>query len=587
MENKLPVRRRLKQGIPQCTKSAQTMSDVDSAPSESSLPLSSNSVILTDTLSSNALPLTSIANQLVIDTSASLLAQHSSKSISQPITNPLISESPKFRACQYTNDDVNKPFWNDNCAEYSASLPIIAETTSTPAIRYDTNKQWNESFNSKPRIYPNSLSTGIISAKSLSNLPLKKQADNVCESLRVDVFRMQLSLEMKTVYKRWMNLSRHIYNKAIDAFKNDRDAKVFNVRDDLKRGHFAIEIDECSFPIEAFTQTVCEAKRAVMVGGEVKYRKCDDLTSTICSDGIHNGIIYPVNMTRELKKLIPLDTTLKKIPAKAKQRTVINNMINKSKVKFGTVRRLVKITFDRRRGIFRVQIPVDAKNVEQYQPKRDQVVAIDPGVRTLVTFYSEHWHGYIGEDWQRRTKGLLIRADHYASEAAKCDKFYTKYRLRKRAAIINAKVTNRMKDMQHKIALFLVKNFQIILLPELETKQLVRANKKAQSVSRAIMTSSQYRFKQIMIQKAEKYSSNLILCKEYYTSMTCTKCGSVNEKNASKTFNCSNCKYVVDRDYNGARNIMLKHLSMRVDGPSANRKKLARPKLALKKQVVQ
>lgn len=561
----------------------------DISPLSSCSSLSSHDSLL----SMNSSPLSSCSSSMSDD------SQYAVSSFldvdSSPVISPLSSaadlpspKEPNFRTCQSTNDDVIKPFWNDICARYSEILPIHSETgPDLPPIIYRTNKSWNDSFNSKPRIYPNNPSTVGINASSLSDLPIKKLPDSVGESTRAEVFRMKLSVQMRTVYKRWMNLSRHVYNKAIDIFEVDRSAKVFDVRDTLKYGHFASDIEKCSFPIEAFTQTFCEAWRTVKGGGKIKHRECDDLTSTIYTDGIHDGVIYPINMVRELKKIIPLDASLKKTKAVAKQRAEIDKMINESRVKFGTVRRLVRITFNRRCGKFTVQIPVAAEKVEQEQPKRDQVVAIDPGIRSLVTFYSEHWHGYLGEDWYRRTKGLQLKADRLAAEAAKCDKFYTKYRLRKRAAIINAKVTNRMKDMQHKIAIFLVKNFQIILLPELEARSLVRANRDKPAVSRAIMTSSPYQFKQIMIQKAEKYSANLILCKEYYTSVTCTKCGFANKSIAGKTFNCSRCKYKVDRDYNGARNIMLKHLSLRGDGPSTIRKKVVRPKLALKKQVVQ
>ncbi len=49
---------------------------------------------------------------------------------------------------------------------------------------------------------------------------------------------------------------------------------------------------------------------------------------------------------------------------------------------------------------------------------------------------------------------------------------------------------------------------------------------------------------------------------EWYTSKTCSMCGCKNENlGGSKIFNCNKCKITMDRDYNGARNIMLKSLS--------------------------
>jgi putative transposase len=46
---------------------------------------------------------------------------------------------------------------------------------------------------------------------------------------------------------------------------------------------------------------------------------------------------------------------------------------------------------------------------------------------------------------------------------------------------------------------------------------------------------------------------------EEYTSKTCTKCGRINQKlGGSKVFRCG-CGMVLDRDFNGARNILLKY----------------------------
>jgi transposase len=381
-----------------------------------------------------------------------------------------------------------------------------------------------------------------------------------------------------------MNVTRHVYNAAIDVFRLDRKANPFTVRDNLKYGQFAKMIEEYTFPIEAFTQAVCEARRTVKGGGKIKRRECNDLTSTMYSDGIRDGVIYPINMTRELRKVIPLDANISRTAALKAQKKTIDDMIKASKVNHGTDRRLCTVTFNRRCGKFTVHIPTEEDRLPSYQPKLDEVVAVDPGVRTIATFYSEHYHGYLGEDWYRRTMHLEEKADLLAKQAKQCGKFYTKYRLRKRAALINQKVTNRITNMQHQTASFLAKNFQVILLPDMEVSKMIRAEKVSPSVSRVISLSSQYRFRQIMLQKAEKYSANVILCKEYYTSRTCTRCGSIkNDLGSSKTYQCAKCGLCVDRDYNGARNIMLKHLTLRGDGPSTDSKKPVRSRLSLKK----
>ena len=49
------------------------------------------------------------------------------------------------------------------------------------------------------------------------------------------------------------------------------------------------------------------------------------------------------------------------------------------------------------------------------------------------------------------------------------------------------------------------------------------------------------------------------LVNEYYTSKTCSLCGSYNNKlGGNKIYECPNCKCSLDRDINGCRNIYMK-----------------------------
>jgi len=51
---------------------------------------------------------------------------------------------------------------------------------------------------------------------------------------------------------------------------------------------------------------------------------------------------------------------------------------------------------------------------------------------------------------------------------------------------------------------------------------------------------------------------------EWITSKTFSKCGRKDENfGGSKIFNCKNCNLSLDRDYNGAKNILLKSLSLK------------------------
>jgi putative transposase len=83
----------------------------------------------------------------------------------------------------------------------------------------------------------------------------------------------------------------------------------------------------------------------------------------------------------------------------------------------------------------------------------------------------------------------------------------------------------------------------------------------ATKTARAMVTLSHYRFKQMLKHQAAKHGGFVVDVTEEYTSKTCSKCGHIHTKlNGSKIFKCPECGHTLDRDFNGACNILLKAL---------------------------
>ncbi len=73
-------------------------------------------------------------------------------------------------------------------------------------------------------------------------------------------------------------------------------------------------------------------------------------------------------------------------------------------------------------------------------------------------------------------------------------------------------------------------------------------------------TLSHYMFKQRLKDKCKEMNKKLEIKEEYYTSKTCTRCGNIKKDlGGVKIYECDRCKMVIERDYNGARNIMLRN----------------------------
>ena len=92
---------------------------------------------------------------------------------------------------------------------------------------------------------------------------------------------------------------------------------------------------------------------------------------------------------------------------------------------------------------------------------------------------------------------------------------------------------------------------------------MLRGWKLSKITKRQLQAFSFYRFKEILKYRCKTAGRKLVLVEEDYTSKTCGKCGEINyDLQGEKTFNCKCCKIAIDRDYNGARNILLKNLEV-------------------------
>ena len=77
-------------------------------------------------------------------------------------------------------------------------------------------------------------------------------------------------------------------------------------------------------------------------------------------------------------------------------------------------------------------------------------------------------------------------------------------------------------------------------------------------VKRRLCALSHYRFRMKLISMSSKFNSNINLIDEYMTSKTCCNCKNIKQNlKGEKTYNCSECNLIIDRDINAAINIYL------------------------------
>ena len=128
-----------------------------------------------------------------------------------------------------------------------------------------------------------------------------------------------------------------------------------------------------------------------------------------------------------------------------------------------------------------------------------------------------------------------------------------------------------MDDFHWKSASFYCKNYETIIIPKMDTESLKKRirerywfNKELKGDNiRKLMSLAHNRFIDRLLQKAQQYGRTVIIQDEAYTSQTCGKCGLLNKNLGPLTeYRCLDreCRGEIDRDINGARNIMIRGL---------------------------
>jgi putative transposase len=202
--------------------------------------------------------------------------------------------------------------------------------------------------------------------------------------------------------------------------------------------------------------------------------------------------------------------------------------------------------------------------VEKTNNTTEKIIALDPGVRTFLTGFDGERFVEFGKGDMGRIARLCQHLDQLMSRISKSSSRKQRQKMRKAAALMRTKIRNLIDECHHKIASWLVKNYQIILLPLFETSQMTRRKKRKirSKTARGMLTWAHYRFKQVLKAKAELSGCTVIDVTEEFTSKTCVKCGHLHQSlGGNKIFKCPHCGFTIGRDFNGAFGILLKALS--------------------------
>lgn len=191
--------------------------------------------------------------------------------------------------------------------------------------------------------------------------------------------------------------------------------------------------------------------------------------------------------------------------------------------------------------------------VEQRNFDRKPICSLDPGVRTFQTGYDRENFFEIGTNLSKKIKPIADKIEAKFSEKKKG--WYKRLQTR-----LYDKIRHIVDDCHFKSAKWLCQNYDTIIIGKISTVSIASGSNLIGNQKRLLYLLSHYNFRQRLLAKAEITDCKVIIADESYTSKTCGGCGKLNfNLGSSKVFQC-NCGFLLDRDFNGARNIMIKNL---------------------------
>lgn len=191
-----------------------------------------------------------------------------------------------------------------------------------------------------------------------------------------------------------------------------------------------------------------------------------------------------------------------------------------------------------------------------------RVVALDPGIRSFLTWFSETDAGHIATGAFGRIQRLCAHLDALLSRAKLERRRLAKRKKYQAASRMRVRIINLVDELHHQAARWLVDHFDVILLPTFETSDMARRNaRKLRSKSvRSLLTYAHYRFQRFLAWKAWQSGKDVLLVNEAYTSKTCSWSGEIIPNLGGRRVIAGSDGLLVDRDINGARGIFLRAL---------------------------
>ena len=392
---------------------------------------------------------------------------------------------------------------------------------------------------------------------SNKNVNIKNNIDSTLSETDKTLFKCKKYIiypneKQREILLRWMDLYNYTYNQTIKYFRENiyinikNSTSLINNRKNVKNMikndknmNFRIYESKNKIPehtIDNAINDVCKAYKSALSNLKnknikhfrLRYKKLHTNKKTLIFESKCFSEKYKTFSVRGLGK-----DKLKGVPTKINHDCRLNYID----------------------GEFTLFVPVSINQTTR--KNRSLICGLDPGIRTFQTLFSENECVNICVNPKDTFEPLMKKID-------KKDGYRSIKAQNKHKKKLRKKLKNKVNDLHWKTANYLTDRYENIAIGKLSTIGIVsNKNNLHSSVKRTAYSLAHFTFRQRLQYMCNKKDVGYYEINEYMTSKTCTKCKTINENlGSSKLFDCSKCNLKIDRDYCGARNIMLKHLKL-------------------------
>jgi len=192
------------------------------------------------------------------------------------------------------------------------------------------------------------------------------------------------------------------------------------------------------------------------------------------------------------------------------------------------------------------------KKVIKKETQNKKSLSCDLGIRTFLTGISNNEIVEIGKSSEMDISNMVTKIRNLKDPKIKIRN------KQKKIKKLRKDVVNKVDELHWKTIKFITNNYKTVVVGDINVKSIVRKEGNLSDLNKDLIHAlSIYKFKQRLKYKCESVGLKYHVPDEYGTSKLCSCCGSYNNVERSKIYECKTCKLKIDRDVNSARSIMM------------------------------